>query len=321
MHFLRVVPESSTEFTSPACAPRSLQIPHSLSHKTTLILLHGRGSSAQKFAEPLLTHPVSPLASTSSRIFRDHFPLTKFLFLTASLRRTFIFKRSFTHQWFDNWSLTEPELKQHIQVQGLRETSAYLHGILQREIELVGEKNVVLMGLSQGCAASLVSTLLWKGEAFGGVVGMCGYLPFRKGMLEEVEGERNHVEDDDEEDNLFGKEEEGPHSGRSDIDRAAEWLREELQADSQADEHGKSAVMLSIPVFMGHGREDEKVPCDIGKMAADFLRGLSVNVEWREYDGLGHWYSEDMLSDVVSFLKGLDGWSSVVDVESQSTNR
>ena len=122
-------------------------------HKTTLIVLHGRGSTAEKFAEPLLTNPVSPSTSTAENphSFHDHFPNTKFIFPTAPLRRAIVFKRSLIHQWFDNWSLTEPELKQHLQIPGLRETSASLHVLLKTEIEDVGAQNVVLMGLSQGC--------------------------------------------------------------------------------------------------------------------------------------------------------------------------
>ena len=37
-----------------------LVVPPLHDHKTTIIILHGRGSSAEKFAEPLLTHMVSP---------------------------------------------------------------------------------------------------------------------------------------------------------------------------------------------------------------------------------------------------------------------
>jgi hypothetical protein len=58
------------------------------------------------------------------------------------------------------------------------------------EIELVDAKNVVLWGLSQGCAASLVALLTWDGEPFGAVVGMCGWLPFRKHLEEIASNER-----------------------------------------------------------------------------------------------------------------------------------
>lgn len=180
----------STSKSKPLVYSPPLIFPPLQAHKKTLIILHGRGSSAQKFAEPLLTHVVAPLSTAASptpsspeefpKSFRDHFPNTRFVFPCAPLRRALVFNRSLIHQWFDNWSVTQPELKQHLPVPGLRETNAFLHDLLSKEIEVLGAENVVLMGLSQGCAASIVATILWEGEPFGALVGMCGYLPFCK---------------------------------------------------------------------------------------------------------------------------------------------
>ncbi|KAF2024603.1 alpha/beta-hydrolase [Setomelanomma holmii] len=255
-----------------------LVVPPLHDHKTTMIILHGRGSSAEKFAEPLLTHVVSPggtvpAASTESpaddsptpiKSFQEHLPNTEFIFPTAPLRRAVVFKRSLTHQWFDNWSLVEPELKQHLQAQGLRETSVYLHDLLKDEIKIVGASNVVLMGLSQGCAASIVAMLLWKGERIGALVGMCGYVPFRKGMYESVEDASSGDTDslvgsDDDQEDMFERDDEESGSG-SKFEKAVDWLREELgisQDDGDFDE--QSSSLQSIPVFMGHGRDDEKI--------------------------------------------------------------
>ncbi|KAF1920878.1 phospholipase/carboxylesterase family protein-like protein [Ampelomyces quisqualis] len=300
-------------------------IPPVHDHKTTMIILHGRGSTAEKFAEPLLTHMVSsgdtvPVNSTElplngsaspTKSFREHFPNAKFVFPTAPLRRAVVFKRSLTHQWFDNWSLTEPELKQHLQAQGLRETSAYLHDLLKEEIKIVGASNVVLMGLSQGCAASIIAMLLWRGERIGALVGMCGYVPFRKGMCESVEdadsGDIDQLSGsgDDQED-MFERDEEESEGG-SNFEKATDWLREELGiTPDDGDLNQQSSPLQSMPVFMGHGRDDEKVPCQIGKLGADFLRSMYANVTWQDYEGLGHWYSPDMLRDVVLFVHGLN---------------
>ena len=308
---------ASSTSKSPVHSP-PLIFPPPQTHQTTLIILHGRGSTAQKFAEPLLTHPVSSSTIDSPKAFRDYFPNTKFVIPTAPLRRAVVFKRSLTHQWFDNWSLTQPELKQHLQIPGLLETSTYLHNLLQEEIDVVGAKNVVLVGLSQGCAASVITTLLWEGEAFGAIVGMCGYLPFRKAMWDSAQDSRNEANDcfavygDDED--VFEKDEEESGGDGTEYEKAIEWLREELQVSKEGSKDAKSP-MQSIPVFMGHGMEDEKVPCETGKLAAEFLSGIGVNVAWNEYEGLGHWYSEDMLRDVVTFLKGLRGWEDIAAVE------
>ncbi|KAF2684252.1 phospholipase/carboxylesterase family protein-like protein [Lentithecium fluviatile CBS 122367] len=274
---------SSSTSKPPANSP-PLIVPPLQNHKTTLIILHSRGSTAHKFAEPLLTHLASPLSRAttqrpnspagSPKSFRYHFPNTRFVFLTAPLRRAVVLKRSLTHQWFDNWSLIQPELKQHLQVPGLRETSAFLHDLLNKEIEVVGADNVVLMGLCQGCAASIVAALLWEGEAFGALVGM-----WDTGKA----GDDSLVEPGDDGEDIFERDCEGSGGGTK-FERA--W----------------------IPVFMGHGTEDDKVPCDIGRLAAEFLRGIDMNVDWKEFEGLGHWYSEDMLRDVIRFIKGLNGW-------------
>jgi predicted esterase len=50
---------------------------------------------------------------------------------------------------------------------------------------------------------------------------------------------------------------------------------------------------------MGHGADDEKVPTNFGKVDANSLRSVEVDVEWKEYEALGHWYNADMLQDVL----------------------
>lgn len=300
-----------------------LIFPACRTHKTTLVILHGRGSTAEKFAEPLLKHVVSSVTPTSptnspaesSESFRSHFPDTKFVSPTAPLRRAVVFKRSLTHQWFDNWSLTQPELKQHLQIQGLRETSAYLHDLLREEIKIVGSSNVVLMGLSQGCAASIIATLLLKGEPFGALVGMCDYLPFRKRMYDyakEVKnGENDSLAGSEEEVNMFERDSGGDDSeNQTKFEKALEWLREELEIGDDGIKNDETPPAQLIPVFMGHGSEDDKVPSGIGRPAAEFLTEIGLDVSWKEYDGLGHWYSQDMLRDIIHFLKELKGWTN-----------
>jgi predicted esterase len=120
-------------------------------HKQTFILLHGRGSTGSKFGPDLLAASVS-----DSQTLSEAFPHAKFIFPTATRRRAVIYKRALTHQWFDCWHLSEPSKREDLQIDGLRETSAYIHALLREEIELVGPRNVVLWGLSMGCAAALV---------------------------------------------------------------------------------------------------------------------------------------------------------------------
>lgn len=293
-------------------------------HKTTMIVLHGRGSTAQRFAEPFLsslwytfTHPHNVPKNEDPCIkekdeapFRTYFTNTRFVFPTAPLRRAVAFNRSLTHQWFDSWSHVDPQLKEHLQAPGLRETSAHMRDLLRAEIETVGAKNVVVVGLSQGCAASLVSGMLWEGEPFAGVVGMCGYLPFVKSM-------HDVVNEEDIEDDLFEREvtpmkrdpkNDGDGSrNEKRFDEAVTWLREELGFKESCG-GSLTQSLRYIPVFLGHGMHDETVPYKNGKDALEFLRSIGVDVQWKGYADLGHWYSEDVLRDIAVFLRKLDGW-------------
>ena len=155
--------------------------------------------------------------------------------------------------------------------------------------------------------------MLWQEKPFGAVVGMCGYLPFRKCMLdqiqesqsEDIDGNAEFVEGGDED--VFERSSE-EHEMKSRLELAIDWLREELQVNAARTGDSNNPSTRAIPVFMGHGIEDDKVPIERGRMAADLLRHVDVDVEWKQYEGLGHWYSEAMLRDVVHFLQNLKGW-------------
>lgn len=296
--------------------------PLSTPHKQTLIILHGRGSSAQKFAPPLLstefTPPSleqqpspSPSSSSQSVTLRTAFPHAKFVFPTAQRTRATLYNRAKTNQWFDNWDLEPPATdREELQAPGLKQTVTYLHGLLEKEIAEVpgGARNVILWGLSQGCAASLMALLLWKGEQLGGVVGMCGWLPYAgrlEGEMRERPAEETGTLDDDDDD-LFERSDSKDIAQEPDpTKRAINWLREELELRldlGEGNTHEEVGLVFNkIPVFLGHGVEDEKVSVVLGRAAFSCLRGLGVDgVEWKEYEGLGHWYSSEMLSDIVS---------------------
>lgn len=61
-------------------------------------------------------------------------------------------------------------------------------------------------------------------------------------------------------------------------------------------------VFQQIPIFMGHGTEDEKVGIEVGREAKNCLDLLEAGVKMVEYEGLGHWYSDKMLDDIFEFL-------------------
>ena len=58
-----------------------------------------------------------------------------------------------------------------------------------------------------------------------------------------------------------------------------------------------------IPLFLGHGVQDDRVSIILGKEASNCLKHLKMETSWKEYEDLGHWYSADMLRDMVNFLR------------------
>ena len=292
--------------------PDPLIIPPLEEHKATWIILHGRGSNAHKFGPELLAMKIPVYGSLPQA-----FPHAKFIFPTASIRRATIYKRSPINQWFDNWSLQTPTEREELQIDGLRETSAFIHDLLRKEIARVGAKNVVIGGLSQGCAGSLISTLLWEGEPLAAVFGMCGWLPFRQHMQDIAKGvgsgEDIECDTDDpfEQDGEFlscwstifltlaSSDQRVDAAQLSPVKQAIRYLRDELELPNLEE----SLAFQHTPVFLGHGTEDEKVPVELGREAASCFDALGGIVRWEEYEGLGHWYSADMLADVIKFVQ------------------
>lgn len=310
--------------------------PLQLPHQQTFILLHGRGSWAEKYGPELLRTPIhihmptpprahrnkdKPLADGPSGTsqaqepvvtLRTAFPHSRFVFPTAARRRATIYKRARTHQWFDNWKLDPPATeREELQIEGLHETTKYLHQLLRAEISIVpgGAKNVVLGGLSQGCAASLVALLLWEGEDLGAVVGMCGRLPFAERLMAEIRGQ----EDEQHDNGSLGfdpfavdachESESSDGAASTPAQRAVAWLREQLDLPALQQPTELQPVQR-IPIFLGHGGQDEKVSIELGRRASECLDKLGARVCWKEYDDLGHWYSDGMLNDLLHFLAG-----------------
>ncbi|APA09756.1 hypothetical protein SS1G_06046 [Sclerotinia sclerotiorum 1980 UF-70] len=286
--------------------PRAMILDPVLPHKQTFIILHGRGSFAEKFAPPLLE------MKNDHETIQTAFPHAKIVFPTASRNRATIYKKSFTHQWFDCWHLEDYKKRQDMMRPGLHQSCNYIHFLLKREIEIVGAENVVLWGLSQGCATSLSSLLAWNDEPFAAVVGMCGWLPFGN-VVEELSAKSSSqfctAESQDGDDDLFARSDyEHDPFARSDGEAASEesslqasalsFFREEIDMDQK-----KGTIFQQIPVFLGNGMEDPKVSIEMGREAGRCLDLLGVDVKIKEYDGLGHWYSEHMLSDIFRFLK------------------
>lgn len=149
----------------------------------------------------------------------------------------------------------------------------------------VGAGNVVGWGMSQGATASLVATLLWEGEKTAACVGVCGWFPLR-GLLEDAVrvGQHGDIEATRREECFK---------------RLITRLRDLLQLPPAS--HNR--IILEIPAFIGHGEDDSTVSASLAREAASSLERISADVECRMYPDLDHWCSEDMLSDIIDFVK------------------
>lgn len=215
--------------------------PISPEHTHTFIVLHGRGSKGEKFGRELLDS-----ANLPARL-----PTVRFVFPTASKRRSTIFRKMPINQWFDNYSLDDPNQRTDLQVGGLMETAQFLRELIGTEAQILGDgsgqigyQKVILGGLSQGCAAGIF-TLLGGGfgesgnERPGAFFGMSGWLPFER-QLNDITNDEEEEEDDDEEeeDDWDDEESESDDSESSDED-------EDEGDDHRSDSEAKIDVSLS----------------------------------------------------------------------------
>lgn len=288
------------------CYPAPLVVnAQSDSHLSTCILLHGRGSNAERFGLEFLKAKTS-----DGKTLGQCFPCMKFIFPTAKKRRSNLLSRMQINQWFDNYSLEDPSQKEYLQVAGLQETMEFVHEIIRKESRIVGVQNVIVGGLSQGCSMALHVMLTFE-DTLGGFVGMSGWLPFRKSIdfiLAKASG--NDSEEDDsilfeflnESGRCEDETTEQMSDGRSDPAReAVNFVRENLSLSKLTN--GKVAC-LETPVFVGHGETDEKVSFQLGEGIVFTLSSLGMDVTWKSYPRFGHWYKvPDEIDDIVLFLK------------------
>ncbi|KAB5566257.1 phospholipase/carboxylesterase [Coniochaeta sp. 2T2.1] len=159
-----------------------------------------------------------------------------------------------------------PSYRKETQLQGLEESARETMDILRLEQTVGGiaPENIILGGLSQGCAMSL-SVLLCLDHQIGGFVGMSGYLPFRDDIDEAV---AEASADDDDENPFAGDEdaaERPPPAVRASI------FERDLLGFPAVDDPAPEKTAHGTPIFLGHGSADNKVPCSLGESASTKL--------------------------------------------------
>ena len=279
-------------------------------HTHTLILLHGLGSTGHKFGSEFI-HSATPSSGSS---LPKLLPGWKFIFPTALKRRSAAFNRATLHQWFNVALVEDFGYKEELQAEGLTESGRYLRDILKTEIEggIIAE-NVVLGGLSQGCAMSLF-LLLGLDHQIGGLVGMSGRLPHRKAITQMM-GLADGCGSESENDLVEFEDDDSDGRGKDLFLQVVDLVREVSEVPSNLETNvDRDRTCWGTPIFLGHGEKDEKVSCKLGEEAAQILRALGMDVAWKSYADLGHWYQvPEEIDDILEFLRtklGLDSLNS-----------
>lgn len=281
----------------------------SYQHTHTIILLHGRGSDSERFGHVFI----------ESTGIAKRLPTTKFVFPTAKKRRSKVLKRVPINQWFDNYSLEDPNTRTDLQLDGLEESSEFLRKLIDEEAGILlknpaisdGYGRIVIGGLSQGCAASVFCLLGGfpsdGGEKMplGGFIGMSGWLPLESEIAELLKmdkgEEESEPESEENHDNPFAHDMEDNFPVRI---QAINHVRDILNMPpipSDADD----LAYLKTPVFLGHGSADPKVSVKLGqRMASILVDGFGMDVTWKAYEEFGHWYKvPDEIDDALQFFK------------------
>ncbi|ERS96954.1 hypothetical protein HMPREF1624_06281 [Sporothrix schenckii ATCC 58251] len=268
-----------------APAPPAYIVESITAHTHSFILLHGLGSNGEKFGREMMDTG----KNSDGRLLSTIFPGARFVFPTARWRRSSAFRRALLTQWFDVADMQDRSLRNDKKLPGLRESFREVLALIENERRAgISAPNIILGGLSNGCAMSLICAIALGGCGFiGGFVGLSGWMPFQKEIEQHI-----HIGDDD-----------------SSATKAADgraYVRELLQWDTVLEEQ----VDL-MPVFLGHGAVDEKLPLASGEEASRTMSNLGFDVEGRPYEGLGHWYKiPDEIDDVVSFVNQKCRWEA-----------
>jgi predicted esterase len=171
-------------------------------------------------------------------------------------------------------------------------------------MNLVSKSNILLAGISQGMAtASWI--LLSLPFSIGGFIGFSGYLPLRHSLHESIVPSKAEHEEDLE--NPFN------NGGEDDLPpfvKARQFAREVLELDEEGVETEPAEENCALtPIFLGHGRADEKVAIELGDHVAKTFIAAGYEVTWKEYPNLGHWYkSPDEIDDITEFIQTKMGW-------------
>jgi lysophospholipase-2 len=260
--------------------------PISGTHTHTIIFLHGRNSFGEDLSQDFFDSKSANDGTTLAAIF----PTVKFVFPTFRLRdssRVIHDSPSFAHlinpmsQWFDIWSVENHNEKPELMCEGLRESVTDILDIIRQEAKLVPLDNIILGGISQGCAIA-VMTLLSCNLRIGGVMGICGWMPFQ--------GEIAHI------------------AKSSTGSAIAQQVRSILDNTEPVPVDVQSPEIAQTKIFLAHSMDDETVPSSHGVGLKTTLEYLGYEVAWTLYEDGGHWiHPSHGVDDLAKFLDVIIG--------------
>lgn len=249
-------------------------------HTHTLIMLHGRGSTGEEFAEDL-----SSLALSDGSSIYKKFPGCRWVFPSSQELWSTMFQEDLP-AWFEAHSLTDITARQELQMGGIEDSVSYITNIIEEEVEELGgdADRLALGGISQGGAIALWTLLCQRKSTMkpGAVVVTNTWLPFAT-IIERL---------------FAGKQDDGVAASI-----VGEWVATQIDPDSKLGDHTPRKLP---PVFVGHGTDDAYVDVELGRQAARVLSQAGLSVEWKEYSGAeeeGHWFNApEEMDDICGFL-------------------
>ncbi|KAL2062336.1 hypothetical protein VTL71DRAFT_6602 [Oculimacula yallundae] len=249
-------------------------------HTQTIILLHGRDSLASTFASELLESQAS-----DGRTLQEAFPTTRWVFPRSGLRESARFKVTMS-QWFDMWSVENPDERPELQCPDLGESAVVIMRLIRKEAKLISPEKIILGGISQGCATAIYA-LLFGGMRLGGFIGLSSWLPCESHiaatMIEnEVQGVAQY--------STFYNHE---------IIKALTGSTGPASILSKF----RAVRVLKTPVFLAHSVDDEMVPITNGQKLCSALEKLEMKVTWKQYEVGGHRVHKPQgVDDIISFI-------------------
>lgn len=154
-------------------------------HSHTVIFLHGRDSTNQEFASELFESEASG-PSDQPRTLPDLFPTIKWVFPAAPILRSARFDTDMS-QWFDMWSVENPQEKPSIQQQGLKKSVSAILDVVQDEAAHVPRQRIFLAGISQGFATAVAAFFADGRRGFAGLIGLSSWMPNISGRDESTQ--------------------------------------------------------------------------------------------------------------------------------------